>query len=93
MFLLETKHSIPSCVSFFDRFFIDLRGRKSSKNLSKIYPKNDRKQDGSWDRFLMALGSIFGGFWVQVGGQLGAKLAPKSEEMGYQDDLKKSSKI
>ena len=41
----------------------------------------------------MALGSIFDGFWAQVGGQVGAKLAPKSEERGYQDDVKKSSKI
>ena len=41
----------------------------------------------------MALGSIFDGFGGQVGGQVGAKLAPKSEEMGYQDDVKKSSKI
>ena len=41
----------------------------------------------------MALGSIFDGFWAQVGGQVGAKLAPKSEEMGYQDDVKKSDKI
>ena len=37
----------------------------------------------------MALGSILDGFWAQVG----AKLAPKSEEMGYQDDVKKASKI
>ena len=41
----------------------------------------------------MALGSIFGGFGAEVGGQVGGKLAPKSEEMGYQDDVKKSSKI
>ena len=41
----------------------------------------------------MALGAIFGGFWGQVGGQVAAKLAPKSEEVGYQDDVKKSSKI
>ena len=40
----------------------------------------------------MALGSIFGGFWAQVGGQVGLKLAPKSEKMGYQDDVKKSYK-
>ena len=39
------------------------------------------------------LGQIFGGFGAQVGGQVGAKLAPKSEERGYQDDVKKSSKI
>ena len=41
----------------------------------------------------MALGAIFGGFGGQVWGQVGAKLAPKSEEVGYQDDVKKSSKI
>ena len=41
----------------------------------------------------MALGAIFEGFGGQVGGQVGAKLAPKSEEVGYQDDVKKSSKI
>ena len=41
----------------------------------------------------MALGSIFDGFGAQLGGQVGAKLAPRSEEMGYQDDVKKSSKI
>ena len=40
----------------------------------------------------MALGSIFGRFWAQVGGQVGVKLAPKSEKMGYQNDVKKSYK-
>ena len=78
---------------FFDRFVVDFRGRKSIKNQSKIDPKGDRKQDGSWDGFWMALGLIFGGLCAHVGGQVGAKLAPKSEEMGYQDDVKKSSKI
>ena len=60
-------------------------GSKSIKNRSKTY----RKQDASWDGFWMVLGSIVGGFWAQVGGQVGAKLAPKSKEMGYQDDVKK----
>ena len=41
----------------------------------------------------MALGSIWDGFGAKVGGQVGAKLAPKSEEMGYQDDVEKSSKF
>ena len=36
---------------------------------------------------------IFDGFGGQVGGQVGAKLAPASEEMGFQDDVKKSPKI
>ena len=34
-----------------------------------------------------------GGFWDQVGRQVEAKLAPKSEKTRYQDDVKKTSKI
>ena len=41
----------------------------------------------------MALGLILDEFWAQVGGQVGAKLAPRSEEMVYQIDVKKTSKI
>ena len=41
----------------------------------------------------MALGSIFGGFWDQVGREVGVKLALKSNKMGCQDDVKKSSQI
>ena len=37
----------------------------------------------------MALGSMFGGFWDQVGRQVGVKLALKSDKMGYR---KKSEK-
>ena len=32
--------------------------------------------------FWMALGSIFGGFSIQVGRQVGTKLAPKSDKKG-----------
>ena len=56
--------------------------RKSLQNQSKINPKTYRKQDASWDGFWIALGSIFRRFWGQVGGQVGAKLAPKSKDMG-----------
>ncbi len=41
--------------------------------------------DGSW----RVLGAIWGGFWLQVGGQVEAKLAPKSEKWGFQDEVKK----
>ena len=37
----------------------------------------------------MALGKILERFLGQVGGQNGAKLAPKSEKWGSQDDVKK----
>ena len=40
----------------------------------------------------MALGSIFGRFWAQVGTEIEAKLVPKFEKMGYQIDVEKSSK-
>ena len=64
---------------------------------SKINQKSIKNSMKNRRRFWMGcgwlLGPIFDGFWVQVGGQVGAKLAPTSEEMGYQDDVKKSSKI
>ena len=41
----------------------------------------------------MALGTIFGGFWDQVGREVGVKLALKSNKKGYQDDVKKLSQI
>ena len=69
------------------------RNDKSMKNRSKIdqksIKKSDQKSDAILDRFWMALGSIFDRFWAQVGGQVGAKLAPKSEKWGSQDDVKK----
>ena len=66
---------------------------KSIPNPSKIYFKRHLKQDTILDRSWKALGRFFGRFWPQVGGQVGAKLALKSEKKGYQDDVKKSSKI
>ena len=51
-----------------------------SQNRSKIGSRRYLKQDTSLNRFWMALGSIFGRFWIQVGRQVGAKLAPTSEE-------------
>ena len=80
----------------FDRFLIDfgwILGWKMDEKSITNQSKCNRKQDASWDGFWMALGSIFGWFWAQVGGQVGVKLAPKSEDMGYQDNVKKSSKI
>ena len=39
----------------------------------------------------MALGSIFGGFLVQVEEQNGSKLGPKSEKLHHQEDTKKDA--
>ena len=54
--------------------------------------KNYPKSDVIWDGFWKALGAIAGGFRAQVGARVKAKLAPKSKELGHQDDIKKSSK-
>ena len=37
----------------------------------------------------MALGAMLGGFGVQVGGQVGAKLAPKRTNKEYKNYVKK----
>ena len=66
--------------------------RKSIKDRSKIDQKSNQKSDAILDRFWMALGSIFDRFWAQVGGQVGAKLAPKSEKWGPQDDVNKHAR-
>ena len=60
--------------------FSRLGSRRSTTNLSNIYPKGDRKQDASWDGVWMALGRIVGEFLAQVGTQIGTKLAPKFEK-------------
>ena len=66
--------------------------RKSSQKQTKIDPKGDRQQDAHRDGFSMALGSILVDLGTKLD-QIGGKLAPASEEMGYQDDVSKSSKL
>ena len=73
----------------FGPIFGGFGSRKSTKNRSKIDPKSDQKQDAILNATWKALGPISGGFWLQLGGQVGAKLAPKSEKWGSQDDVKK----
>ena len=68
---------------------MDVEAEKSTKNQRKSHPKSDPKQDAILDASWMALGATFGGFWLQVGGQVEAKLAPKSNKIGQQDDSKK----
>ena len=52
--------------------------------VEKINPESDQKQDAMLDASWMALGPILSGFWLQVGRQDEAKLAPKSNIIGYQ---------
>ena len=54
---------------------------KSLKIGPKIDPKDVQKIDRFWDRFLID-------FWTI----LGAKIDPKSEKKGFQDEVKKSMK-
>ena len=61
---------------------------KSIRNPSKIDLKRHLKQDTILDRSWRALGWILGGFWLQVGKQIGTKLAPKSEKWQSHNDVK-----
>ena len=63
--------------------------QKSTQEAPKINKKRHRKYDASWLGIWNPLGTILGGFWLQVGRQVGAKLAPKCEKWGSQDDVKK----
>ena len=47
---------------------------------TKFNKKRHRKYDASWLGIWTPLGTVFGGFWLQVGRQVEAKLAPKSEK-------------
>ena len=83
-------------IDFLVNLALNLRPKtltKSSQEASKIDQKGHRKQDASWLGIWRPLGTIFGPFWLQVGRQVEAKLAPKSEKTRYQDDIKKTSKI
>ena len=60
-----------------------------TENQSKINAKCDRKQDASWDRVWMALGSIFDPFWPNLEGKLGPSWH-QNQKKGGQDDVNKS---
>ena len=55
-------------------------GRTSTKNRSKLNQKCDQKSNAIWDVFWVALEPVLERFWAQVAGQVGTKLAPKSEK-------------
>ena len=62
-------------------------------NRSKINNKSIQKGIENKTQVEMDFGWLLDRFLVDFDPKLGkAKLAPKSEKMGYQDDLKKSSK-
>jgi len=63
-----------------------------SQNRPKITQKGSKKQDVILNRFWMALGPILGGFGRQVGSQVGANMAPKSEKWGTKKRSKKYEK-
>ena len=61
--------------------------QKSIQEASKIDYKGYRKYDASWLGIWSPLGTIFGGFWGQVGRQVGSKI----DARGIQNDLQKLS--
>ena len=64
---------------------MDFGTQNRSKKGSKIRCDFGWILEGSWSGF----GAILERFWAQVGGQVGAKLGPKSEKWRSQDDVKK----
>ena len=67
--------------------------QKSNQEAPKIDKKGYSKHDASWLRIWNPLGTDLGGFWVQVGGQVGAKLAPKSIKMESKMTSKKEVEL
>ena len=59
--------------------------QNSTQEASKIDQKGYRKYDASWLGIWTPLGTDLGGFWRQVGWQVGPKLAPKSEKRRSQE--------
>ena len=55
--------------------------QKSTQEAPKIDKKGYSKHDASWLGIWNPLGTDLGGFWGQVGRQIGAKLAPNSEKI------------
>ena len=68
------------------RFVCRFWGRKSINNQSTNIAKIGQKSDAIWMDFGWLLDRFRGWFWAQVG----ARLAPKSEQWGFQDDVEKS---
>ena len=67
--------------------------QKSTQEAPKIDKKGYSKLDASWLGIWNPLGTDLTGFWVQVGRQVGAKLAPKSEKIGHRKINKIHQKI
>ena len=65
--------------------------QKSTQEAPKIDKKEYSKHDASWLGIWRPLGTDLGGFWVQVGRQVGTRMAPKSEKLGQQKIIKKRS--
>ena len=77
------------CWSIFDWFWVDL----GVENRPKIDQKSIQKSIENKMQVGMDFGWLLDRFLTDFEPKLGVKLAPKSEEMGYQDDVKKSLKI
>ena len=79
-------------IEFLVNLALNLRPKtfqKSTQEASEIDQKGYRKYDASWLGIWTPLGTDLGGFWREVGRQVGPKLVPKSEKLGSQDDVKK----
>ena len=66
--------------------------------LTQIFIQSRRAFRREWEvdpgpvAMLNATWKILGGFWDHLGGQVGAKLASKTDKNGVQDDIQKRSR-
>ena len=63
-------------------------GQKINLKSMKIDPKGHRNQDASWAGIWTLLGKFVGGFFRQVVGQVGPKLASKSGKDRSRENVK-----
>ena len=66
--------------------------QKSTQEASNIDQKGYRKYVASWLGIWSPLGPIVGGFWIQVGRQVGSKIGPRGVQNDDQKITKNSSK-
>ena len=65
--------------------------QKSTQEAPKIDCRGHREQDASWHGIWNPLGEDFGGFWIQLGRQVGTNLPPKSIKPRSKNEDEKAS--
>ena len=65
--------------------------QKSIQEAHNIDRRGHTEQDASWHGIWNPLGEDFGGFWIQLGRQVGTKFPPKSIKHPSKNEVEKAS--